>query len=128
VEQVFGLYGADRDALVARSKIVLNLHFYDSKIFEVVRVSYLLTNGACVVSESGLDPTENEFAGALAFAPYEALADTCTPLVNDASARAWLREGGCQLMRDRPQAVWLAERLELAAGAPCPGAPLLAVL
>ena len=41
---VFGLYGPPRDALIARSKIILNMHLYDAKVFEIVRVSYLLAN------------------------------------------------------------------------------------
>jgi hypothetical protein len=36
----FGIYEKDRDDLIARSKLVLNLHYYDSEIFEVVRVFY----------------------------------------------------------------------------------------
>ncbi|HEX8955850.1 MAG TPA: hypothetical protein VF798_06230, partial [Burkholderiaceae bacterium] len=51
VEAVFGVYGAERDALIARAKLVLNLRLYDSDIFEIVRVSYLLGNGKAVVSE-----------------------------------------------------------------------------
>ena len=41
---------AARDALIARSKIVLNLHFYPTAIFEIVRVSFLLSNGKAVVA------------------------------------------------------------------------------
>ena len=44
VHASFGIYGKDRDDLIARSKLVLNLHYYDSEIFEVVRVFYLLSN------------------------------------------------------------------------------------
>jgi hypothetical protein len=40
-ETVFGVYGNERDKLIARSKILLNMHFYEAKVFEVVRVSYL---------------------------------------------------------------------------------------
>ena len=39
---VFGMYGPARDALIARSKVVLNMHYYEANIFELVRVSYLL--------------------------------------------------------------------------------------
>lgn len=46
-----GTYGAERDALIARSKIVLNLHFYEDAPFEIVRCSYLWANEKCVVSE-----------------------------------------------------------------------------
>ena len=39
VQAVFGVYGTERDALIARAKVVLNLHYYESSIFEMVRVS-----------------------------------------------------------------------------------------
>lgn len=49
---VSGLYGAGRDGLIARAKIVLNLNLYaHARIFEVVRVSYLLANRKAVVSD-----------------------------------------------------------------------------
>jgi len=51
VERLFGVYGEERDKYIARSKIVLNMHYYESKIFEHVRVSYLLANRKAVVSE-----------------------------------------------------------------------------
>ena len=51
VNTLFGIYSEKRDELIARSKVVLNLHFYEAQIFEVVRVSYLLNNRVAVVSE-----------------------------------------------------------------------------
>ncbi len=48
----FGVYGAIRDNLIARSKIVLNVHAYANlKIMEQVRLFYLLTNNCFVLSE-----------------------------------------------------------------------------
>lgn len=46
-----GVYGEERDAFIERSKIVLNLHAYDSEIFEIVRVNYLMHNNVCVLTE-----------------------------------------------------------------------------
>ena len=46
-----GVYGEDRDAFIERSKMVLNLHLYDSEIFEIVRVNYLMHNSVCVLTE-----------------------------------------------------------------------------
>ncbi len=53
VERLFGVYGAERDEYIARSKVILNVHFYDKPIFEIFRVSHLLANRKCVVSEDG---------------------------------------------------------------------------
>lgn len=51
-------YGTIRDRWIARSKVVLNLHYLDEGIFEIFRVSHLLANRKCVVSEAGgRDPT-----------------------------------------------------------------------
>jgi len=103
VVHVFGTYRVERDALIARSKIVLNLHFYESKIFEIARVSYLLTNGVCVVSESGLDPIEDDFKQSLVFAPYCDLTAACVALVNDTTRRRTIARQGQQFMRSLPE-------------------------
>lgn len=39
------------DEYVSRSKIVLNIHYYEMDVQEQVRIFYLLCNGCCVVSE-----------------------------------------------------------------------------
>ena len=51
VKSLFGVYGKERDAWIERSKLVINHHYYQSQIFEVVRVFYLLTNSVAVVGE-----------------------------------------------------------------------------
>ena len=51
VKSLFGVYGADRDRWVERSHLVINIHYYESQIFEIVRVFYLLINSIPVVSE-----------------------------------------------------------------------------
>jgi len=79
-------YGTERDRLIARSKIVLNTHFYDAGIFEMVRCSYLFANEVCVVSEDSID-VPPELTRALPFAPRDELADTCAALARDAESR-----------------------------------------
>lgn len=84
----FDLYGAKRDELFARSKIVINIHYYEAKVFEIVRCSYLMANRLCVVSESGADTAlEASIGEGVAFAPYERLADTCIRLLGDHEER-----------------------------------------
>lgn len=104
VHHAFGLYGAARDALIAQSKVVLNLHHFDAKVFEVVRVSYLLANGRFVVSETGGDAEiEAPYRDALAFADYDELADVCEQFVANPAARSTVAARGQATMRDRPQ-------------------------
>lgn len=108
VEVAFKVFGEARDRLIARSKVVLNLHFYEAKVFEIVRVSYLLANRRCVVSERGADPAEErEFEGAVAFAPYEGLVDACRRLVADPAERARRAAAGHELMARRDAAAIL---------------------
>lgn len=44
-------FSGNLDEAISNSKIVLNLHFYESSIQEQVRLFYLLNNNKCVVSE-----------------------------------------------------------------------------
>lgn len=91
----FRVYGPARDALIARAKLVLNLHFYPSKVFEIARISYLLANRKAVVSESTeLPPVEVDLADAVRFAAPEQLADVCIELAYNAECRRRLEERG----------------------------------
>ncbi len=95
VHYVYGVYGTERDQLIARSKVVLNVHFYPTKIFEIIRVSYLLANRKAVVSEFSPD-TEiiPELRDAIALAGYEHLVETCRSLVYDIPRREDLARRG----------------------------------
>jgi hypothetical protein len=99
----FGLYGETRDALLARAKIVLNIHFYQAKVFEIVRVSYLLANGRFVVSEHGHDTEEEaRFATGLAFTDYTKITDTCHHYLQHTAERRAHAETGRALMHAHP--------------------------
>ena len=107
-----GTYGASRDAWIARSKIVLNLHYFEAKIFAIVRISYLLANRRAVVSEHSADPTlERDLASGIAFADYDELVDRCVELVGDERARRELAERGYQAFSARDQAAILHRAL-----------------
>ena len=112
VKWLSGAYGASRDAWIARSKIVLNMHYWDAKIFEITRVSYLLANRRAVVSERGADPTvEADLASGIAFADCNGLVDRCVELLGDDSARRELAERGYQAFSARDQAAILQQAL-----------------
>ncbi|MEU4313316.1 hypothetical protein [Nocardia sp. NPDC024068] len=105
----FGLYGPARDALYARAEIILNTHYYDTKIFEIVRVSYLLANGLFVVSEDCADAEEAApFAPAVAFTGYDRVVETCLHYLDSPAERAARIEAGREIMRDRPATGYLA--------------------
>ena len=99
VVAIYGSYGPERDSVIARSKIVLNIHFHPAKVFEIVRVSYLLANRCFVVSESGSDAAiENAFAGGVAFADYDRLVDTCLAYLRDPVGRRQVAARGFAIM------------------------------
>jgi SAM-dependent methyltransferase len=105
VQHLFGVYGAERDHAIARAKIVLNMHFYDAAIFEAVRVTYLLANGACVVSEGDVgDPDISPFAAGLMVVPYHSLVELCIDLLNADGKRASIARAGFDTIRRRGQA------------------------
>lgn len=84
VKVLFGVYGKERDSWIEKSKLVLNHHFYDSQIFEIVRVFYLLTNGVNVVSEvnSGAGGTEisQMYLDCIHSSKYDDLVQSCVAL------------------------------------------------
>jgi hypothetical protein len=97
-----GLYGRERDELIARAKLVLNLNLYAGRIFEVVRVSYLLANSKAVVSNDhpGLD-IEPDLRAAVELAPVEQIVASCIRLVGDDPARRALEQRGMRVMQNR---------------------------
>jgi hypothetical protein len=98
-----GLYGAERDALIARSKIVLNINlYYQTRIFEVVRASYLLANRKAVLADRHPETfVEPDLEDAVCFAPRETLVQRCLALLNDEPARKELETRGYEIFRRR---------------------------
>lgn len=118
VKHLFGVYGAERDAWIARARIVLNMHYFDAKVFEAVRVTYLLANRRFVVSERGSDAAEEAaYEQALAFSAYETLADTCERCLADPALRRRTADAGFEFMRQRPIQALLAPALATLDGA-----------
>ncbi|WP_304186820.1 hypothetical protein [Phenylobacterium aquaticum] len=112
VKAAFDLYGAARDALIARARIVINIHYYEAQVFEIVRVSYLLANRVCVVSETGLDDElEAPLREGIAFAPYQGLTQACLDLLADPARRQALGQAGFAAFSARPQAPMLRAAL-----------------
>jgi SAM-dependent methyltransferase len=113
-QAVFGVYGQERDQLIARAKVVLNLHYYSTSIFELVRVSYLLANRKAVVAEHhpGTE-VDADMTGAVRLATCDELVPACTELVADRQARQTLAERGFARMAARDERTYLAAVLGL---------------
>ncbi len=89
---LYGFYGEARDALIARSKIVLNIGQYD-RTFEVVRVSYLMANRKAVVADLYPDITiERDIAEGVLFAPFDQVVPACLHLLANDPIRVDLEE------------------------------------
>lgn len=103
VEAVFGGYGPARDGMIAASKLVINIQYYEARILEMVRLSYLFANAVPVVSEisPGIDVPDG-FDDAAAFAPYDALVETTRAQLGDLAGLDELGERGRQAMRAWP--------------------------
>lgn len=111
LEGVPSIYGNERDALIARSRIVLNLHAYDTHIFEQVRVNYLLINGKVVVSEVA-DDTEIPGAYRRLVEPVwgiDAIVDRCRQLAGSDRLRREREDLAREGMRAYPQSTLLTE-------------------
>lgn len=101
---LFGVYGSRRDEYISRSKLVLNVHFYDRQLMEQPRIAYLLNNRRFVLSEAAAN---NPFAGAIAVAPYDELVHACRKFLDDEPARARIVGAGHELLRTRSMPVLL---------------------
>jgi hypothetical protein len=113
VQHLFGVYGSARDEWIARSKVVLNLHYYDSKIFEIVRVHYLMNNAKAVVGEVGPDTViDPRYLGGFLAADYDGLVEACLALCRDGGRRSELEQQALRTLSALPQSAIMAGLVE----------------
>ena len=113
VKTLFGVYGKDRDSWIERSKLVLNFHFYDSQIFEVVRVFYLLTNSVAVVGEVNESTSiDNMCKEGIHAVKYEDLVNGCVEVANNDKLRQELKEKAFNSIYRYPQKEFTQEMLD----------------
>jgi len=74
----FNCFGAERDRLIARAKINLNVHQFERAPLEQLRITYLLNNRCCVVSETS---DTDSYGGGVVFAPLDELPARCAELL-----------------------------------------------
>ena len=117
VHAVFGIYGRQRDELIARSKIVLNVHFYEAKVFEIVRISYLLANSKAVVTECSPNTSEHDLTDCVRAVPYEDVVETCCSLLKNESERRRLESRGFHWFSQRKESAILNNALQGTASA-----------
>lgn len=110
---VCGLYGESRDSLIARSKIVLNINLYEhARIFEEVRVTYLLANHKAVVADMHPNTTAaGDMQAAVAFAPLQQIGQLCQHLIARPDELAALEQRGFEAFSRRDIRTALSEVL-----------------
>lgn len=115
LEVVFGAYGRERDQAIARSKIVLNLHQFETAQLEQVRISYLLNNRCFVVSELS---ESNPYPDGLVFCGYDWIAERCMEYLRPEmeAERGRIAEMGHAKLREIPIVENIRLELELLEG------------
>ncbi|MEO5376816.1 MAG: tetratricopeptide repeat protein [Magnetococcus sp. DMHC-6] len=94
VYHAFNIYGTERDTLIARAKVVLNLHL-ETEIFEIIRVSYLLANRKAVVSECNPGTKiDKNIQRAIMAVPRDQIVQACCLLTKDDLLRQKLEQQG----------------------------------
>jgi hypothetical protein len=113
VATAFGVYGAKRDALISRAKIVLNVHYYETSVFEVVRATYLLANRKVVAAECGLNTEIYPWLkDSCASTTYENLPGLVESILADGSMRNGLAAQGYGCVSAYPMTTFLKPLLE----------------
>lgn len=82
------LFGSQIKALLDRTKVVVNVHFYENAVLETTRISEALSHGAHVVSETAIDQSSrSDFA---AYVDFVAVGDVDAFIARvEASLAAW---------------------------------------
>jgi hypothetical protein len=109
-----GLYGKERDELIGRSKVVLNVNLYDhARIFEIVRVSYLLANRKAVVADLDAEThIEQDIRRGIRATTRARLVEDCLALIENDAMRADLEEAGFAAISRRDIRKTLASALK----------------
>jgi hypothetical protein len=91
---------AERDALVSRSKIVLNLHYLPDAALEVHRINPVLMLGKCIISEPSVDALlDAKYSSGIVFAHTPDIVHTVQRLINDHLQLAWWESNSLLLSR-----------------------------
>lgn len=108
-------WGEKKDALVARSKVVLNIRGNDlgvhGGVFEIVRALPLMAQGIALVSEKG-EGWERFQSGCRFVDRPEQIPDAVAELVRDDSLRSFLEKEALASARAQPQSYWLRKLFE----------------
>ena len=113
VKVLDSVWGKERDMWISRSRIVLNMHYYDAKIFEVARCFYLMTNSVAIVSEVSDDTyIDSKYRDGIIGVPYEKLVNKCYEILKDEEELKMLREQAFRTISSYPQSEIMRKIIE----------------
>ena len=114
VVTLFGYYGSQRNVFISRAKILLNVHLYEAKILEMVRISFYLANKCCVISERSASlNVDKEWSKGVAFGSYNELPLLAESLCNDNFKRDALARRGHEFIKQRKIEITLRDALHM---------------
>jgi hypothetical protein len=113
VEIANGVFGKERDLLIERSKVILNVYYYNQNTFDIVRFFYLITNSKAIVSEECLENAIcKNYNSGIYSVPYDNLVDSCSDLIRIDDKRISLESDAFKTILSIPQIFFTKKLLE----------------
>lgn len=110
---LYNYYGKQRDDYIARSKIMLNMHFHGSGLLEHPRIFYYIHNNCFVLSEvSNSDDENNFFSSVLYLTKYEDILSKVFDVLNGKINIHKYEINIKKFLQDKPQELYLLERIK----------------
>lgn len=101
IKHLFGSYGHERDKIIQRSKLLLNIHYHEIGSLEHVRIFYYLINSKPVLSEKSDDEEENlTYKNAICLEEYKNLSWKALELLNNSNDLERYSRNGFKFIRD----------------------------
>ena len=111
-KHIQSVYGDERDDLIKRAKLVINLHNSDNRIFEMVRVTHLIQNGVPVLSEVNPDTDFPEYMKGTVFtSTYNRFVDTAYKIIKNPEKLDEQAVNGLEIFKKFPMTEFLKEVL-----------------
>ena len=80
----FNLFDEEREQMIKRAKLVLNIHYWPEASLETHRIEYLLARGKCVVTERSMDSElDDEYENHLVFTKYQQMPEVIDSLLRN---------------------------------------------
>jgi hypothetical protein len=105
---LFGVYGEERNQWISRSKIVISIYFYESKLFDDVRISFLANNGVFSIIE---DSPHRKYDDFLTYVSYDRLVEQCEFYLGNDNLRQQSAEKAFRGFSEYPESEFLKTAL-----------------